>query len=313
MSSVLKKSECGFVDTDSVYKIYYECYGNPSGYPIFIFHGGPGYGMDLDVLSAFSEDWKIIFVDQRGCGKSIPIGETKDNNTSKLIEDVDRVAKFLGTEQFSIKGHSWGSLLALLYAQKSPQRVRSLILTGVFLGDDRGTLIGKQGGFQMFYPELFDKLQETLSSKNDNFYEICADKVLNGSFKERRSISRALVFLECFLENNGKDIEAINEYCQSVDCESIAKIETYYTINNFFINEDEVLNNLKLIRDIPISILHGRRDLIVPIQSAWKLHKMLPNSQLTIAETGGHCETEGEMLEKLKKLIESHKKYWRCN
>lgn len=301
----------GYIQVDEIHQVFYACYGKDKGKPIFAFHGGPGYGFSYDMLEPFDlSEWNVIAIDQRGCGNSLPIGCIEKNRTNLLVEDIRSVADYLGIRRFSIKGESWGSTLALLFAEKYPEYVVSMILTGVFLGDNEGTLLGKYGGFENFYPEYWDKYIGLLpENKRDRPYESYFEYLMNGTEDEKQRYGRELIFLELLMEMTLPDVERANRICNNLDCYNIAKIESFYTINDFFIEKGYIEKNVDKIKNIPITIVQGRHDLIVPIKSAWQLSQLLPKCELFISELSGHSDTSEVTAKKLKEVVKQHFKY----
>lgn len=301
----------GYLAVDDIHQVFYACYGEEQGKPIFVFHGGPGYGFSNDMLEPFDlSEWNIVAIDQRGCGRSLPIGCIEKNRTDLLIEDIREIANYLGIRRFSIKGESWGSTLALLFAEKYPEYVLSMILTGVFLGNSTGTLLGKYGGFEDYYPEYWDEYIKLLpKGKRDRPYEAYFDYLIHGSDDEKQKYGRELIFLEILMEMTKPDVKRANRICDSLDCSNIAKIEAFYTINDFFIEKDFIERHVDQIRDIPITIVQGRHDLIVPIKSAWRLSQLLPKCNLFISELDGHSDTSQTTAKKLKEVAKHHLKY----
>ena len=301
----------GYLQVDDIHHIYYACYGEEKGKPIFVFHGGPGYGFTSDMLNPFDlSEWKIIAIDQRGCGRSLPVGCIEKNRTDLLIEDVKQVANHLGIHRFSIKGESWGSTLALLFAEKYPEYVLSMILTGVFLGDNDGTLLGKHSGFENYYPEYWNEYIRLLPiDKRNRPYESYFDYLMYCNNDEKQKYGREIIFLEILMEMVKPDIKRANRICDNLDCYNIAKIEMFYTLNDFFIEKNLIESNAVKIKDIPITIVQGRHDLIVPIKSAWRLAQLLPNCELFITELEGHSDTSERTAKMLKKVAKQHLKY----
>lgn len=302
----------GYLQVDNIHNIYYACYGNKHGASIFVFHGGPGYGFSCEMLDPFDlSKWNVIAIDQRGCGHSLPIGCIEQNETSMLVEDIKLVADHLGICRFSIKGESWGSTLALLFAEKYPEYVVSMILTGVFLGDNKGTLLGKYGGFENYYPEYWDEYINLLpSDKQNRPYESYYEYLMFGSDAEKQKYGRELIFLELIMEMTKPDVVRANRICDGLDCYSIAKIESFYTINDFFLEEGYIEKHIAHISHIPITIVQGRHDLIVPIKSAWKVSQLHPNCELFISELDAHSDTSEETSNKLLEVAKQHLKYF---
>lgn len=308
---MIKPYRSGYLKVDDIHSIYFECHGNPCGKSVFIFHGGPGYGCDMEMLYPFDlNKWNVVMFDQRGCGKSIPKGCIHLNYTNLLIEDVKKLATFLRINRFAIKGESWGTTLGLLFAERYPEYVSSMILTGVFLGDNEGTLLGKNGGFEKFYPELWEEYIQLLpKDKRAKPYDAYYDYILNGTLEEQFKYARELIYIELLMELPTLDFERANTLCDELDVCNIAKIEVYYTINDFFVAPNQIINNIPKLSKIPVSILQGRYDLITPIYSAWTLDKHLDKSYFHILEFGGHSDISKDTSKMLKSVANRHLKY----
>lgn len=308
---MLEPYRTGYIKVDDIHLVFYACYGKEEGKPIFVFHGGPGYGFSYDMLEPFElSKWNVIAIDQRGCGHSLPVGCIENNRTNLLVEDIKYIADYLGIQHFSIKGESWGSTLALLFAEKYPEYITSMILTGVFLGDNEGTLLGKYGGFENFYPEFWDQYIRLLpENKREKPYESYFEYLMSGTDDEKQKYGRELIFLELLMEMTMPDTKRANRICDDLDCYNIARIESFYTINDFFIERGYIEKNVDKINHIPITIVQGRHDLIVPIKSAWRLSQLLPKCELYISELNGHSDTSEMTAKKLKEIVKQHLKY----
>ena len=305
---MIKSYRKGYLKVDDIHSIYFECYGVPQGKTVFIFHGGPGYGCDIEMLEPFDlNKWNVVMFDQRGCGRSTPKGCIKSNCTDLLIEDVKKLAIFLEINRFAIKGESWGTTLGLLFAEKYPEFVSSMILTGVFLGNNDGTLLGKNGGFEKFYPELWDDYLKLLPiNKRSKPYDAYYDYIINGTADEQYKYARELIFLELLMELPTLDFKRADTLCDELDVRNIAKIEVYYTMNDFFVLPNQIIANISKLSNIPVSIVQGRYDLITPIYSAWTLSKNLKNSYFHVLEFGGHSDIFKDTSVMLKSVANRH-------
>lgn len=303
--NMIKPYKEGFLKVDSIHEIYYGCYGNPTGESFFILHGGPGYGCDQDMLLPFDLSyWNIIMFDQRGAGKSKPSGCLQSNNTQELVEDIKKLADYLEVGKFSIKGESWGTTLGLLFAEKYPDYVKSMVLTGVFLGNNSGTLLGLHGGFERFYPEYWNHYIKLLPiEKRCNPYEAYYDYIVNGAAAEQQKFAKELICLELIMEMTAPDMQRAEYICEHLDYVNIAKIETYYTINDFFIEDNKIINDIDALKNVPITIVQGRHDLICPLYSAWLLSEIHPKCRLIVSEMGAHSDFSGNSLELIKNVI----------
>lgn len=298
----------GYLKVSKIHTMYYSCWGNKTGQPILLIHGGPGYGSDEDMLEYLDLSvWNVIMYDQRGCGKSTPLGEILDNTTSSLIEDIKQLLDYLSIKKVIIKGSSWGATLAILFAEKYPSYVKSMILSGMFIGNNRGSLLGKYGGFEKFYPEYYKEYLSLLEeNEQSDPYKAYYHHILHGSSEEKVLFSRELIKIECITEKIEPDLLYADNVCDSVDVCSVAKIETHYTMNDFFLEPNQLFNNVGSIQDIRISLVHGRVDLITPVIYAWKLAQLLSKCDFRIIESCGHNIDTPDGINVMKELIQEH-------
>ena len=292
-----KNKEIHYADkiiTTDGHVIHFEVKGVPLDTPAIFLHGGPGARVVPAHYDFFNPKlfFSILF-DQRGCGKSKPFCELKNNNIQNLILDMERLREKLGLQKWILFGGSWGSTLALYYAINYPERCLGLVLRGVFLGE-RKEIDWFLCGMRKFYPEAHKLLLKGL-----NFSEL--ERPTSGEILKRGS--------ELILSNNEevsqKASNAWAKYemsCSTIDYKeremsgsaalSLAKIELHYFLNNCFLINNEILDNLKYIKNLPIYIIQGRHDPICPPFTAYKLKNSLPNSNLTIIDNAGHSAFE---------------------
>lgn len=285
------------LDVDHVHKLYVQECGNPKGQPVLFIHGGPGLGCSANDRRFFDpEKYRIVLFDQRGCGKSLPYASLENNESKFLISDIEQIREKLDIDTWHIFGGSWGSTLALLYAQAFPSKVKSLVLRGVFLAreEDTSWAFNKEGANRI-YPDYWDKYLESLPKSSEKSYVKRAYDVLIGEDKDQAlKLAKAWSTWEiacCTLLPNKEFLEA----CTGDESAwTLARHETHYMYNKFFIKENEILENIHKIKDIPTAIIHGRYDVICPFDNAWLLHKNLNNSELFISNSSGHASIEEE-------------------
>ncbi len=285
-----------------LHSIYYEQAGNPNGKPVVFVHGGPGGGVDPSMRRFFDpKKWRVILFDQRGCGKSLPFSELKDNTTWDLVDDMEKLRKELKIEKWTVFGGSWGSTLALSYAIMHPEKVKELILRGIFLLRKKEIDWFYQEGASYIFPDAWDKYLAPipLDERNDlvrAFYKrlTSPDKNTRSEAAKAWSVwegSTSKLFLDpTFVERFGGDEFA----------DAFARIECHYFINKGFFKEDGwILNNVDKIRHIPAWIVQGRYDVVCPAVSAHELHKAWPESKLHIIPDAGHSASEPGIKSKL--------------
>ncbi len=306
-----------YIKVSKTHKIFYQIFGRNSGVPIIFLHGGPGGRAKTDYLDYLEENLnvKAILFDQRGSGESKPLGETKENTTLDLIEDIEKLRQHLKLPKIYLFGSSWGSTLALLYAEKYPQNTKGLFLKSIFLArkKDIDWVYSKNGAYKIF-PDKYEDLLNFMKKKNLNWKEIIdySDKTLKkGRVEEKRKIVKLLYGLESSIFRLDVPIGKLKK--EDIDEKMIAsaKIYFHYLASNFFLQENQILKNISKIKQIPAVILHGRYDMLCPLEGAYTLYKLLPKSQLFITNYAGHSiGWDGKMWlkEKIKTVLIDFKK-----
>lgn len=286
--------EESYLKVSDLHSLWYAQYGNPLGAPIVVFHGGPGFGCSpIDMRYFDPTYYRIILFDQRGGKRSKPNGETQQNSTPDLIEDIEKLRKHLSIQKWFIFGGSWGSALAILYAEAFTEKCLGFILRGVFLAR-KADVQHTWYGMQAIYPEAWEKFQTFLPAEEradliTNYYQ----RLMNPDPTIHLSASRALVnyLLTCSaLLPSTATIEAFLE--NETLALGISRLFTTYSINHFFIEENQLLNNLSRITHLPALIVHGRYDMLCKAKNAYDLHRNWPSSELTIVQDAGHSALE---------------------
>ncbi|TAH34743.1 MAG: prolyl aminopeptidase [Alphaproteobacteria bacterium] len=278
---------------DSTHVMYWEQCGNPNGVPVLYLHGGPGAGAGEDARQFFNpEFYRIIIFDQRGSGRSKPLGEVKDNTTPHLIADIETLRKMLDVEQWLVFGGSWGSTLALMYAESHPQPVLGLILRGIFLGrppEIRWFLHGSGDFFNEAWKELVAAIPENeradlLTAYHKRIHSSDPAVMLPAvrAFSKYEGSCSKLLPDSALIQNFESDHIAIG----------LARMETHYFQNNLFMPDNFILNNIAKIRRIPGIIIQGRYDMVCPPVSAFDLKNAWPEAELQIIEGAGHSRSE---------------------
>lgn len=291
----------GYLDEQEGHKIYYAQYGNAQGEPIVVLHGGPGSKSKPKHAARYNlKKYHIVTFDQRGCGKSTPAGETQKNTLQGLLIDIERLRQVLRIDRWYVAGGSWGSTLALAYAQMYPQHVKGLLLSSMFLGRPRDVAwaFSEDNGVSRFFPDLWEKRLEFL--RNFNTHPKDAAKVLlermrEGNLETIQEIVAGVNNWEGNLMNAQEDVAEINP--EDVKEETIAaiKIFLHYEANKFFLEDDQLIKNIRSIQDIPTIIVHGRYDLLCPPEQAWEVHKRLTHAEIIILPSSNHKLTaDGE-------------------
>ena len=296
-----KPFNSGYVTVSDIHKIYFHEYGNPKGRVIVCLHGGPGYYSRASTASDFNlKKFRVILFDQRGCGKSIPAGETKENTIAELSDDILKLLAFLNiSEKIIVYGSSWGSTLALYFAEKHPEYVERLILTKIFLANnDNAVWETKYSGW--LYPDVWEKVSAPAGSENVPLYYnlLLKSNVRKNQEKAVRLYGRYEFALGSLIPPEVDDMPVSDEDI------NICKIYTNYAANKFFLKENELLENVKILENIPIDIFHNRLDLLCPLVGAYQLVQKLKKCHLRIVPSLGHGSDEmrREVKQFLKKL-----------
>lgn len=288
-----------FLDTDSDHRVYVEQSGNPAGIPAIFLHGGPCSGTKPDHRRFFNpERYHIVLMDQRGCGQSQPFGELQGNTTHDLIDDIERIRQVLRVEQWLLFGGSWGGTLALLYAQRYPARVSAMILRGVFLARRADMVWFLEDGANRIYPERWEDLLNNLPDLPEaTVLERLGEAVFGA---DPDAAKRAVQQWQAW----SGQVALGNEYQESMEAVSEqmvrqVKMELSYAVHDYFIAENQILDNCGVLREIPTIIIHGRNDLTCPIEAGWRLHQALPNSRYVVLPNAGHIARGDEMIDAL--------------
>lgn len=285
----------GTLKVSSLHTISYECCGNPEGKNMVFLHGGPGGGINPDHRRFFNPDkYHIILFDQRGCGKSIPFAEIKENTTWDLVEDIEKLKNHLNIETWSVFGGSWGSTLALSYAQTYPNSCEALFLRGIFLLRDKEIKWFYQEGCSRIFPDAWEKYLAPIPPEEREDLVSAYYKRLTSPDKNLRSqAAKAWSTWEASTSKLIPDWEMIEKFGEESFADAFARIECHYFTNSgFFKNENQILENIDSIRHIPAIIVQGRYDVVCPAQTAWDLHRAWPEADLHIVPDAGHSLSE---------------------
>lgn len=286
---------------DGLHSLYIQEWGQPDGVPILYLHGGPGGLCNDGHKQNFNPlKHRVIFFDQRGAGRSTPYGSLEENNTQKLIDDIELIREKLEIEKLVLMGRSWGSTLALCYAIAHPEAVQAIVTGGIYLGTKAEHEYVHKGGFQHVYPEAWQKfLDKTPGHYRENPGAYHTNRVVNGTDTE--ASESALVYSELI-----SSLISIDDRIKPVNPETFdtipIKIEVHYKSRNDFIEDNHILNNADSIK-APVYIVHGRYDLLCPPVNAYNLYNALPNSSLTWTQAG-HKGSDRANYEVTKAILE---------
>ncbi len=282
------------------HRIYYEVSGNPQGLPVIFLHGGPGSGCNPNHRRYFDpQKYRIVIFDQRGCNRSSPQGSIENNTTQHLLKDIEAIREKLGIDQWLVFGGSWGATLALLYSEYFPQRVKGLILRGSFLARKTDLDWFVKEGANRIFPEDWEKFIGDLSAEERQdiaaFYyrHLRHENIqIRQEFTRRWSNWATRIVTWNLLESKPDETD-IDTLVNQVS------IETHYAYHRYFISENQILNDIQKIPDVPVTVIHGRRDLTCTLEASWSLHKVLPGSELIIVPDAGHLASEPAMVNAL--------------
>ncbi len=301
----LEPYHTGSLVVSDLHQIYFEESGNPNGKPVLFVHGGPGGGVSPDHRRYFNpKAYRIILFDQRGCGKSLPHAELRENTTWDLIADMEQLRETLKIDKWLLFGGSWGSTLSLLYAETHPECVTGLILRGIFLCRKKEIQWFYQEGASRLYPDLWEKYLEPIpADERQDLVSAYYKRLTHESRDIRIQAARAWSVWEGSTSCLEPDLALIQQTDGAIFAEAFARIECHYFINGIWMKHDnQILADIGKIRHLPCEIVHGRYDVVCPIENAWDLHRAWPESRLHIVQAAGHSAKEPGIL---KKLIEA--------
>lgn len=302
--SPIKPYNTFFLKVDDTHEIYVEEVGNNKGIPIIFIHGGPGGGCNEDQRRYFDPNkYRIILFDQRGCGRSKPFGELKNNTTFDLVSDIEKIRTYLKISSWHLFGGSWGSTLALAYAISHPDKVLKMILRGIFLVRPCEIKWFYQEGASIFYPEEWEKfLAPIAKNEQDNLVKAYYKRLTSDNKTEVLSAAKAWSAWEGATSKLIKDPVMINAFSDDDFSYAFARIECHYFINNaFFTTPNWILENIHKINHIKSVLIQGRYDMPCPPISAYLLNKAWTSSTLKIVESSGHSASEKAITEELVK------------
>ncbi|GAA2000308.1 prolyl aminopeptidase [Nocardiopsis rhodophaea] len=298
--------ETGMLDVGDGNRIYWELCGNPTGKPVVFLHGGPGGGCGPTHRRLFDpEKYRILLFDQRNCGRSVPHAsgmdvDLKTNTTQALVRDMERLRRMIGVEKWQVFGGSWGSALALAYAEEHPHRVSELILRGIFtLRNDELRWFYQEGASHLF-PELWETYLEQIPPDERDDLIGAYSKRLNSTDPDvRLAAARAWSMWEGSTVTLVPDPDIRAQHADPEYALAFARIENHYFVHGGFFTPDQLIANAKRLREIPGVIVQGRYDVCTPARTAYELHKAWPEAEFTIVDDAGHAFSEPGILHHL--------------
>lgn len=286
---------------DNGHRLFIEESGQPDGVPVLFLHGGPGAACETYHRRFFNpEIYRIVLFDQRGCGRSTPHAELQGNTTDDLIGDIERIRAALGIDQWLVFGGSWGSTLGLVYAETYPSRVLGLVLRGIFLCRERDIHWFYQEGASYLLPEAWEKFLEPVPPAERHDMVSAYYAILTGNDElKRMAAARAWSLWEGGASTLLPKPEVVDFFGQAHTALSLARIECHYFMNNSFLAPDQIIADAGRIKNVPGIIIHGRYDVVCPVEQAWALHHAWPQAQLKVIPGAGHSATEPGIIDAL--------------
>lgn len=302
----LEPYETGFLKVSETHTLYYEIAGNPDGKPVIVLHGGPGGSCDPIMRQFFNpEKFKAILFDQRGAGRSTPYAELEGNNTWELVEDIEKLRKHLNLDKVMIVGGSWGSTLALAYAEKYPEVVTDMVLRGIFTATDEEIDHFYHGGTKSIFPDAYEEFLNALPDPDRRpLPSYLFELLTNYDSALQKKIADAWLRYEWRISDIHVDTSEITRWALSNNSYAFSLIENYYMANRCFLQENQLWDSLSKISDIPLTIVHGRFDIPCRLITAYRLHQMIPGSELVIVEGTGHIGQA--ILEAVTNAVRKH-------
>jgi proline iminopeptidase len=299
----------GYLRVSELHELHYEQCGNPDGKPVVFLHGGPGGGTDASMRRFFDpRRYRIVLFDQRGCGASRPHAELRENTTWDLVADIERLRAHLAIERWQVFGGSWGSTLALAYAERHPEAVTELVLRGIFLlrRSELDWFYQNPQGAGSIYPDLWERYIDPIPlNERSDLIGAYYRRLTSPDAAVREAAAHAWSTWEgatSFLRTNRSYVAKFDNARYAA---AFARIEAHYFMHGGFLeNEDQLLRDVGRIRHIPAVIVQGRYDLVCPIRSAWDLHRAWPEATLTIVPDAGHSAFEAGITRELVKATD---------
>jgi proline iminopeptidase len=299
----------GMLEVDEIHTLYWEQSGNPNGEPVLFLHGGPGSGTNPNQRRFFDPaHYRIVLFDQRGAGRSRPLGEHRNNTTQLLIEDIERIRTLLGIERWLVFGGSWGSTLALAYGQAHAERCLGFVLRGIFF-------CGKQevdwflNGMRWFFPDAHDRLTADIpEEERGDLLQAYAKRLFSGDPAIYRPASRTWSEYEGSTLFLIPDASSVAQFGADQVSLGLARMEVHYMLHQAFMEEDQLIRDVERIRHLPCVIVQGRYDMVCPPRTAFRLHSAWPEARFHLVPDAGHAAFEPGTL---KALVEATEQFRR--
>ncbi|MEL7049235.1 MAG: prolyl aminopeptidase [Pseudomonadota bacterium] len=308
----IQPHQTGLLDVGDGHCVYFEVSGNPKGIPAVLVHGGPGAGTNPQMRRYHDPAvYRIILFDQRGCGRSRPHASLEANTTWHLVSDMERLRIYLGIERWQVFGGSWGSTLALAYAQTHSQRVASMVLRGIFLLRQSELDWFYGDGCSRLFPDAYEAFAAPIPERErDDIIQAYYSRLTHPNEAVRLAASKTWSTWEATTLSLLPQPQRRKMFETDAFALAFARIECHYFVNHGFLAYDgQLLQNMHRLNGVPITIAQGRYDVITPVKSAWEMCQVLPDADLRIVEGAGHAMTEPGIAAALLSATLEHQKY----
>jgi proline iminopeptidase len=289
------------------HQLYVEESGNPDGIPVLFLHGGPGAGCE-DYHRRFfdAERFRIILMDQRGAGRSTPLAELANNSTDRLIADIETLREFLGIDQWLLFGGSWGSTLSLVYAQAHPQRVTGMVLRGIFLCRPEDIHWFYQNGASRVFPDYWEDYQAQIPQhERGDMVPAYYKRLTSRNELEQIQAAKAWSIWEGRCATLHPNPDVVEHFGHPHVAIALARIECHYFMNQSFLEPGQIVRDAHKLANIPAVIVHGRYDMVCPLDNALALSRAWPQADLQIIRAAGHSASEPAIVDALMRAVES--------
>jgi proline iminopeptidase len=299
----------GMMELGSVHRMYWEECGNPGGQPVVFLHGGPGAGSAPAHRRFFDPaHYRIVIFDQRGAGRSRPLGELEQNTTPLLIDDMERLRRHLGIERWLVFGGSWGSTLAIAYAIEHPGRCVGLVLRGIFLCR-KSEIDWFLYGVRNLFPEAWSAFAGVIpAAERDDLLHAYYQRLTHPDPAVHMPAAKAWSIYEGSCSTLLANPDTVAYFASDVVALGLARIEAHYFTHDIFLPPDALLDNIERIRDVPAVMVQGRYDAVCPIVTADDLHHAWPEAEYVIVPDAGHSAWEPGICAELVKATERFKR-----
>ncbi|TVP57676.1 MAG: prolyl aminopeptidase [Halomonadaceae bacterium] len=294
------------LDVGDGHILYLEESGNPDGIPVVVVHGGPGAGSQASLRRFFdAERYRIILFDQRGCGHSTPLAGLEANTTQHLLQDMEQIRQFLQIDQWLLFGGSWGSTLSLVYAQTHPERVLGLVLRGIFLCRPQDIYWFYQEGASRVFPDYWQNyLAPIPQQERDDLVAAYYQRLTSDNELLQIQAAKAWSIWEGSCATLQPSPSVVEHFSHPHVAISLARIECHYFTHNAFLEPDQIVRNAHRLKQIPGIIIHGRYDMVCPLDNAQALHEAWPEARYSIIREAGHAASEPALVDALMRATD---------